>query len=273
MELYSPAKINLSLAVLGRRPDGYHALDSLVGFIDFYDQLRLTPSTAPSRLTVQGVTPIGDPNNNLVMKALRALHPFGVPNHEIRLTKAIFVGAGLGGGSANAAGVLRALEDTLTGAQMHNVALNLGADVPVCFYGKPARISGIGEIVTPIADFPVRHLVLIAPKMALATREVCKRVKFTSAQPRSSRADPNNPATWRNDLEAAACGLCPPLVPILKSLRTLPEAVYSGMSGSGVCCFVVLPDPEAQHRAVAQLRVYHPDCRVRAAKLLGTNDA
>ena len=268
MNILAPAKINLSLRVLGTK-GGYHLLDSLVGFLDFADQIHLSPSTE-STIEVIGINPTLDPEDNIALKALRRLEEHGIAAHHIKLWKNIYSGAGLGGGSADAAAVLRALGQGLPRKILDDIALELGADVPVCLFGKPARMKGIGEELSSIADFPIKHLVLAAPNATLSTAWVFQQkshIVFSDAA-----TDPMQPKTWQNDLEAAACSLCPSLKPLLSKLRTLEHVLVAGMSGTGVCCFAALPCLQTQKQAMIRLQQDFPDVRLRAATLLGAQN-
>ena len=269
VDVLAPAKINLSLALRHRNKKGYHVLDSLVGFLDFADHLHLHPSQH-STLRVIGTEPTVNPEDNIALKALRRLEEHGVAPHDIVLRKNIYAGAGLGGGSADAAAVLRALGQNVPTETLYDIALELGADVPVCLLGKPARMQGIGEKLTAIADFPIKYLVLVAPEVALSTAKVFGQesdIVFST-----QIADPMQPESWHNDLEAAACGLCPELNPILARLRTLDKVLAAGMSGTGVCCFAALPCQTTQQQAIKALQNDFPNVRIRAATLLSAQD-
>ncbi len=269
MDILAPAKINLSLAVRYRNSKGSHVLDSLVGFLDFADAIRLSPSQH-STLKVIGTEPTANPEDNIALKALRRLEGHGVAPHDIVLRKNIYSGAGLGGGSADAAAILRALGQNIPTRVLYDIALELGADVPVCLLSKPARMQGIGEKLSRIADFPIKYLVLIAPEEALSTATVFRQ---KSAIVFSTKvADPMQPESWHNDLEAAACGLCPVLNVILARLRSLDKVVTAGMSGTGSCCFAALPCQTTQQQAIKALQNDFPDARIRAATLLGAQD-
>lgn len=268
MNILAPAKINLSLRILGTK-SGYHLLNSLVGFLDFSDHLHLSPNTE-SGIKVIGANPTLDPEDNIALKALRRLEEHGITPHHITLWKHIYSGAGLGGGSADAAAILRALGQGLPRKILDDIALELGADVPVCLLKKPTRMEGIGEKLSPIADFPIKHLLLAAPNATLSTALVFQQkshIVFSDAT-----TDPMQPETWHNDLETAACSLCPSLKPLLSRLRTLEHILVAGMSGTGVCCFAALPCVQTRRQAIATLRQEFPDVRFRAATLLGAHN-
>ena len=170
----APAKINLYLHVLGRRPDGFHDLDSLVAFAEVHDVVELTIADTFS-LAIDGpfasalaATPHTD---NLAFRAARASAADSGTAFRIRLTKNLPVAAGLGGGAADAAAVLRAAARLLDipPLSLLPVARTLGADVPVCLHGRPMVMTGIGEILTPAPPLPAAPIVLACPPVAAPT--------------------------------------------------------------------------------------------------------
>ena len=169
----APAKVNLFLHVIGRRPDGYHLLDSLVVFAGCGDCLTVRESDRLS-LEVDGpfAAALTGEGDNLVLRAARALaHATGnKPRGLLRLTKNLPVASGIGGGSADAAAALRLLARHWGAAPAGDaLALQLGADVPVCLAGRPARMQGIGEILRPAPALPAFGLVLVNPAVAVST--------------------------------------------------------------------------------------------------------
>ncbi|MHC4339573.1 MAG: 4-(cytidine 5'-diphospho)-2-C-methyl-D-erythritol kinase, partial [Planctomycetota bacterium] len=170
LELEAPAKLNLCLEVLGRRPDGYHEIDSVFAAIDLCDTVRLERSDA-IRLTVHGEAAPED-DTNLAWRAAEAL---GV-GASISLEKRIPAGAGLGGGSSDAAAVLLGL-DRLYGLgtgreRLLEIALGLGADVPFFLTGGTARCRGVGERVEPLPPAPGRRYLLVIPALVTSTQDV-----------------------------------------------------------------------------------------------------
>lgn len=271
VEAHAPAKINLTLHVTGRRPDGYHLLDSLVVFADLGDVLRVAPAETVS-LRVTGPMADGVPTGpeNLV---LRAAELMGVAA-EIELEKHLPAAAGIGGGSSDAAATLRALAE-LTGRPLPAEAARLGADVPVCLAARPARMRGIGEQVSPVSGVPDLAAVLVNPGAAVSTPEVFARLE--------RREDPPMPdplprwetaaelVRWlvaqRNDLEAAARAVAPEIGTALAALAAMPGCGLARMSGSGATCFGLFPDRAAAGAAAAALA--RPGWWVRAVTLRG----
>lgn len=267
MEEIAPAKLNLFLQVTGRRPDGYHLLDSLVVFADIGDALDATPAEALS-LTLDGpeAGALAAEPDNLALRAARALaDAAGVaPQAALRLTKRLPVASGIGGGSADAAAALRALARLwgvgLPPVRMREIALTLGADVPVCLASAACRMGGVGEVLSAAPALPEFGLVLANPRVALPTpsvfRALAGRYSGTAALPAGwgdARALAADLARLANDLEQPAITLCPAVAEVLAALRALPDALLARMSGSGATCFAILPDAESAARAAASL--------------------
>ena len=241
----APAKLNLALHVTGRRPDGYHLLDSLVAFAGIGDRVMLEPG--PLSLRIDGPFAAGlSTENNLCLHAAR----LAGGEAAIRLTKNLPVASGIGGGSADAAAVLRAL-----GARVPQPEV-LGADVPVCLAGVPCRMQGVGEKLSPLPPLPPLHLVLVNPRAGLATPAVFQRLERRDNLPMPA-ALPEFPdsaalvdflATCRNDLQAPAIALMPRIADCLAALGDA-GALLTRMSGSGATCFGIFPDGAAARAA------------------------
>lgn len=172
LRLRAFAKLNLSLAILGRRPDGYHEIDSLMHRIAWWDEVELIPLPGEElRLVLEtggaGTFPVPAGPENLVLKAARWLREtFGIrAGVEIRLRKRVAAGAGLGGGSADAAAVLRGLRRLwripVPVAELRPLSARVGADVPFLLGGRAARVRGIGERIEPLPAWPGLYLVLL----------------------------------------------------------------------------------------------------------------
>jgi 4-diphosphocytidyl-2-C-methyl-D-erythritol kinase len=269
---FAPAKINLYLHVLGRRPDGYHEIDSLVAFADIGDRLSAAPA-AQFSLTLDGpeaasLAGLGD--DNLVLRAARRLaRDAGIAaGAALSLEKNLPVAAGLGGGSSDAAAALRALSALwgLPAERAAPIAAALGADMPVCLYGRPAWVGGIGERIVPAAGLPCAGIVLANPRIALPTAAVfaARRGEF-SAPGRFAPMPMDAPGLARalkrrrNDLTEAAIGLVPEIGEILARLAALPGALLARMSGSGATCFALFADRAAARRAGAALAAAMPE--------------
>ncbi len=265
----APAKINLTLHVTGRRPDGYHLLDSLVAFAGAHDVVTATPAEGLSlRVTGPFAAALAEDADNLVLRAARALaEAAGVaPRAALVLEKRLPVASGIGGGSADAAATLRALSGlwhlALPPEKMHAIAAGLGADVPVCVASVPCRMSGIGDVLAPVPALPPCGILLANPGVALATQAVFR------ARTGPFSAAPALPAGWAdaaslaaslgeggNDLQPAALALCPAIGGLLAELAACPGALLSRMSGSGATCFALFAtSAEAASAACALAR-------------------
>lgn len=277
----APAKINLSLRVTGRRDDGYHLLDSLVGFADFGDRLAWDPAGAG--LAVSGPFAAHAPAGpgNLVLRAAQGFAArLGGPVGGWRLEKHLPAGAGLGGGSADAAAALKlmaaAREIDPADPALARLALDLGADVPVCLAGHAARMRGVGEIITPLPPWPSVALVLAWPGAPLSTPRVfaARSGPFSPDGP-APAALADGPALARllagrdNDLAPAARGLLPALDRLLAALAAAPGCLLARMSGSGSAAFGLFADPASAADAAAALAEAEPGWWARAGRLKG----
>lgn len=279
----APAKLNLFLHVGDKRPDGYHALQSLVAFADIADGLELAPA---SDLTfgVSGPFAAQVPRGgaNLVLKAARALSerfsstPLGA---SIALEKNLPVAAGLGGGSADAAAVLRALnllwsldrsEDELV-----ELARSLGSDVPACVLSRPCWMEGRGEHVSATTPLPPLETILVNPGVLLPTERVFATLNArtgTSAMEPPGRIE----TVWDlvayledsgNDLETPATLLQPAIDQVLEALHHEPACVFAQMSGSGATCFGLFHGREFALGAAERIAFDHPEWWVRATRI------
>lgn len=281
----APAKVNLALHVTGRRADGYHELESLVVFVDVGDELVARPARA-DRLIVDGpfAAAAGSGDSNLVMRAVRAFRerwPGRVPDGlDIALTKNLPVAAGIGGGSADAAAMLRLLARLGEGeypiAELRDVALSLGADVPACLMSLPSEVRGVGEILHPLRRFPPTHLVLVNPLVPVVTADVFRRLESRQNPPMPALPRPlTRPAQlglWlaetRNDLEPAAIALVPAIGTLLRDMRTLDGCALARMSGSGGTVFGLFGSAAQAHQAAHDMRAKYPSYWVAAAPVM-----
>lgn len=284
LSIPAPAKINLYLHVTGKRPDGYHLLDSLIAFAGIQDRVSVAPADGVS-LTIEG--PYGDDlkgtqADNLVLRAARHLGAAAgtEAGADIRLDKRLPVASGIGGGSADAAAALTGLSelwgvDGAGGPDLEKLALDLGADVPACLFGSAAFIGGIGEEIARSPALPPAWLVLVNPGAALSTPEVyaaregefSQPARFDDA-PESAQALADILAGRGNDLTAAAIRLRPAIGDVLKALEAADECLLARMSGSGATCFGLFDDAGGAARAAAMISQGHPEWWVRAAPLL-----
>jgi 4-diphosphocytidyl-2-C-methyl-D-erythritol kinase len=253
----APAKVNLFLHVTGRRADGYHLLDSLAVFGPAADRLTATPAAALG-LTLSG--PFGESlaaeEDNLVLRAARALAAeAGVTTGAaLHLEKHLPIASGIGGGSADAAAALRLLNRLwgcgLEQAALARLAAPLGADIPVCVASRPARMQGIGEVISAAPTLPGCGLLLVNPGVPVATPAVfrARQGGFTPAATLpdvwpDAAAMAADLARLTNDLEAPALSLCPVIGEALAALGATPGCLLARMSGSGATCFGLFTTP------------------------------
>lgn len=256
LRAFAPAKVNLTLHVTGQRADGYHLLDSLVVFADLGDHLTLTPGPELS-LNVTGPFAEGVPGDdrNLVWRAAVLAGWTGA----IHLDKHLPHGGGIGGGSSDAAAILRAL-----GAR-HDASI-LGADVPVCLAAKATRMSGIGEQLAPVAQAPQWAAVLVNPGVHVPTPQVFKALQDKTQAPMTDPpAGGIGDLPWldwlrqqRNDLEAPAIALCPVIQQVKEALSACAGAALVRMSGSGSTCFALFDSHPSAATAAARISTAHP---------------
>jgi 4-diphosphocytidyl-2-C-methyl-D-erythritol kinase len=279
----APAKLNLYLHVLGRRGDGYHRLDSLVAFADIADIVIARPAPALS-LEITGPFAgalVGDESENLVWRAASALAGCaGVePRAALVLEKNLPVASGIGGGSSDAAAALKALGELwqldLGERRFQGLAESLGADVPVCLFGEPAWLGGIGEAVAPAPVLPPCSVVLVNPGLSLTTPAVFKARAGVFSEPARFEVPPADAAALarllasrRNDLMPPALALAPEISEVLRALEADAGALIARMSGSGATCFALFADADAAHGLARRLQAAHPGWWVAAGKLL-----
>lgn len=286
----APAKVNLYLHVVGRRPDGYHRLDSLVAFAGIGDTVEVRNAVPPVggqiadrfSLTVEGPFAAGVPSgaDNLALRAAAALARAAGTDlgADIRLVKRLPPASGIGGGSSDAAAALRALmrlwDVRLDARALSGLALGLGADVPVCLAGRAAFVGGIGEELTPAPPLPPAWIVLANPGQAVPTPEVFRRRAEPFSAPARFSERPKTAAelaillkTRRNDLEAPARTICPAIGDVLADLSRQPGALIARMSGSGATCFALFAEAGAATEAAFALARARPGWWVKAGSL------
>ncbi len=240
----APAKLNLTLHITGKRADGYHELESLIAFTDLHDVLRVRAADALT-LQVEGAFAgaSGDADNNLVMKAARALQIATgcTRGAAMTLSKQIPVGAGLGGGSSDAAAALVLLSQLWqVEADLHGIAATIGADVPMFLHApQPLVARGVGDVIEPLSKpLPPLWAVLVYPHTPLATVAVYQAYQHEARTPVAAEFDAL--AQSRNDLQRPAIALQPQVAEVLLALETVsPKPLLARMTGSGACCFAL----------------------------------
>ncbi len=275
IRLCARAKVNLFLHVTGKRPDGYHELDSLMVFPDLGDELVLGPA-ADLALEVSGPFAAAleaEGPGNLVLRAARALDALagGGRGACLRLTKTLPIAAGIGGGSADAAAALRGLIQLwkleLPEPELRALALQLGADVPPCLESRPVFARGIGEVLTLAPPLPPFWLVLVNPGVPLPTAKVFKARRGGFSEGAGTWTNPPRDLDevldllYRtcNDLERPAIELAPTVGEVLATLQSLEGCRLARLSGSGATCFGIFAEAGSAEAAAASLASAHPD--------------
>jgi len=285
---FAPAKINLTLHVTGRREDGYHLLESLVAFADVGDQITVRKGPVFS-LTASGPFAADLPaaGDNIVMAAAQSL-AHGVsevpPGAEIHIEKNLPVASGIGGGSANAAACLRALlklhDVSVSDAGLNQIAVFLGADVPVCLHSQVSVMSGIGQIVEPAPRLPEIYAVLVNPQVAVPTGPVFSSLGLLQGKVVAEAAPALPKAAFhtaedlvgylqgcRNDLEPAAASFVYEIGDVQTALFSTQDCLMTRMSGSGATCFGLYAREDAAQEAAARIQSDHRAWWVVPARL------
>lgn len=284
------AKVNLTLRVLARRPDGYHDLDSVVAFADCADTLTFEPGGDLDLTTTgPGAEACGVTDDNLVIRASRALAERvpGLTLGHFSLDKHLPVAAGIGGGSADAAAALRLLaiangvepdDERLTEA-----ARVTGADIPVCLASRACSMQGVGEKLAAL-DLPELPCVMVNPRIGVATKDVFAELGLKKGQFRAGISEVLEAVSWPkvgasadawieflkggvNDLEAPALRVEPVIGDVLSALRDTDGARFARMSGSGATCFAIYDSKPAASAAGQALKQAQPGWWVHAGTL------
>jgi len=282
----APAKINLTLRLVGRRADGWHELESLVAFGGICDWLGFEPGPELD-LRVEGPTALdaGPVERNLVLLAARAL-AFRVPDLALgrfRLVKRLPAAAGLGSGSADAAAALRALAEanrlSFDDGRVRAAAMETGADVSVCLYPRAQMMAGIGDRLGPAVSLPRIFAVLVNPRVATSTARVFGALglkpgsNFEVSSPPFLPPAPDEKVVLdsliacRNDLEQAGRELVPAISLVLERLSRSPGARLTRMSGSGATCFALFNDRRSATTAFRAISAEKPEWWVAATCL------
>jgi len=269
----APAKLNLYLHVTGKRDDGYHLLDSLVAFADVHDTVSVEPA---SDLSLINTGPFGDglanDQSNLVLRTASQLREMTgtFAGARITLNKRLPIASGIGGGSADAAATIKALARLWAihpgQVDLSGLALGLGADVPVCLFGKAVFMGGIGEQLDPIADLPNAPMIMVNPGVSVSTPSVFKARTGPFSSVRRFADPPETlkqlitllQGNRRNDLMAAAMTLEPMIGQTLQRIEASSGCLFARMSGSGATCFGFYQTMEDAEAAVENILTEQP---------------
>lgn len=285
----APAKVNLFLHITGKRDDGYHLLESLVCFTAIGDVLT-GELRSDDKITLSITGPMAadlsadDTNENLVMRAARVLQAeSGTPQGaDLTLDKRLPIASGIGGGSADAAATIRLLCEMwkldLDAKTLSRIALSLGADVPVCLFGKTCLMSGIGEQITELPDLPSIPIVLINPGKAVSTPEIFKARAEDDFSPtgvwdsqqcfQSGAALADALSECGNDLTLPATGILPEICDVLNALAREEGCLLARMSGSGATCFGIYDTTDQAERAANAIAAQNPDWWISPTHIL-----
>ncbi len=279
MELNSTAqaKINLYLHVTGKRTDGYHLLDSLIAFADIGDEISVLPA---DDITLEITGEFADNlsnEDNLILKVARLLQEkYSIDaGAKIKLVKNLPIGAGIGGGSADAATAAKLLVKLWNLPCNYNelakILLPLGADLPVCIYSKASYISGIGEGIELASNFPPLNIVLVNPLKHVSTPEIFK-IGFNSYKEPICRSNLEDTgqlietlSKCSNDLEKNAVTIRPEILDIIEAINSQEGCKLTRMSGSGATCFGLFNNQYDAEKAAIDLSKKHPKWWVKPA--------
>lgn len=280
LKIKAHAKINLTLDVLARRPDGYHEVEMVMQSIDLHDTLEIQPQPGEVSLTVSGV-PVTNSEDNLIIKAAHLLQKEvgSQVGASIHLHKEIPVAAGLAGGSTNAAATLRGLNEVwelgLNQEQLMSLARRLGADVPFCLLGGTAIARGIGEKLTPLPAAPPFGVILIKPPFGVSTAEVYGGLDLNNLGKRPNTAALTG-VLQQGELPRVAQELCNVLesvtLKLYPELRMIKEQLIEAgcegslMSGSGPTLFGLTENQERASQIANKLNL--PDLQVIVTKMV-----
>ena len=275
--LYAPAKLNLSLKIVGKKDNGYHLISSHIVFLDLKDVIVLNKSMKNS-LSLSGpmCSQISQNHNqNLVLKALELLQKRDFTNecYNVHLEKNIPVSAGLGGGSADAAAIIRYFNENNSVCKLNELSdflLELGSDVPSCYYSEPMLISGVGENIKldrSFNDEPSTEVgvVIVNPNVPISTKEIFSKLNFDPSRvekkhfpviPNLNYVDGAIKALqYGNDLLHVTKKICPKINEILNCLKDLNNCRGVGMSGSGPTCFALFDSKISALNAINEIHI------------------
>lgn len=270
IRVLAPAKINLFLHVTGKRADGYHDLQSLIFFADIGDQLTIAPA-AQDKLVASGpfAHALPQAEQNLVTQAMirmRKQYP-ELPGVTIHLDKQLPVAAGIGGGSSDAAAVLRAIAILYNLQPTQEILLELGSEMPVCYGAAAAWVQGRGERVESWSEeLPDWGVLLVNPGKALPTKQV-----FAEIDCFSPLYDFTQPTDWRavmektaNDLTIPAMKLLPEIATVIEKIADQQGCLLARMSGSGATCFGLFKNRQAAAQAASTIASAAPHWWVKS---------
>lgn len=252
IKIRSKAKLNLCLQIESKRNDGYHNLHSIVAFCEVGDELIFTLAEKLTlKITGDFANNLQNKYENIIIKSARHLQKYCGTSlgASILLHKNLPIASGIGGGSGDAAATLIALNQlwnlNLTKEELAEIGLKIGADVPVCLYGKSCLMQGIGEKLTPFELNGDLYAVLVNPLIAVSTADIFKNISHYSG---ALKLHTDLIATLKhncNDLQPSTIKLCPEIDEILEFLHNANDVLLARMSGSGATCFALCDNLES----------------------------
>lgn len=277
----SPAKLNLYLEVNSKRKDGFHNLESLMTFCELCDVIKIEKSKS-FELKIKG--PFGkflDLNKNIILKVINGLEQFYEKKFKvfISLEKNLPISSGMGGGSSNAATVIRAIHEIFRIKERKNLInflISIGADVPFCYYGKSAIIKGIGEKIEFVNhELCNYHVLLVNPIKEVSTKNIFEKLKIlkkkrVKKEIKSTKLNLEFLKKKENHLEAVAINELLEIKTILEFLKSETNSLYSRMTGSGATCFSFYENKESLKIAENMLKLKFPSYWVMETKLVNS---
>ena len=272
----APAKINLFLHVIGKTKNNYHLLQSLVYFADYGDEITIAES---NKFSFENAGLKIPEQNSVIQAAEKLSKTLKKPlNCKITLSKNIPIGAGLGGGSSNAAATVKALlkfwKADINQKILKFILTSLGADVPSCYTMKPCYFEGIGEKITTIINPPELYAILVNPNKQTSTQDVFDNYKSVYTDPIilpqkfSTKYDiVHFLSNTRNDLTKSACQITPDIQNILEILNQRENMRMSRMSGSGSTCFSLFDSIEEAENTAIKLKEQYPEWWIKSVTL------
>lgn len=289
--MLTPAKVNLYLHVTGKRPDGYHLLNTLIAFTNIYDEVIITPASNTSlEITGEFAHLVENNEDNIVLRAYRLMAKECGKNENvaIHLVKNIPVGAGLGGGSSDASATIILLNEMwktgFSQEKLAEIGLKLGADVPIFINRHAAFVSGIGDKISNTKNLPELYAILVYPNKFIATKDIfqvltlgkkwkllIQKIKYfigfsfayTGIIPWLSFIQ-----NQRNDLENTAISARAEIAALLEELSSLTGCAFARMSGSGSACFAIFTDKNKAESALLQIKHKNPSFWVKMTKII-----
>ena len=270
------AKVNLALHVTGVREDGYHTLDSIIFFTDIFDRLFIQ-KTGKNGLSLTGeFSKTISIKKNIILQVLKQFQNELTDRFFINLEKNLPVGAGLGGGSADAAAVIRFLVNyyTIPMPSLKSIS-KIGADIPACIASVASRVEGIGEIIKPINITSIDvWVVLVNPRIFVSTSSIFQELNLKRNKPLSPFSDFNNTDQFidylknqRNDLQAIAVNKWPEISYVLHTIEETQGVLLSRMSGSGSTCFGLYKSQEIANKAANYINKKNNKWWIKFSKL------